>query len=324
MLYIHGVGHFHPENILDNQFLEDLDIDTNDQWIMERVGIKTRRTVLDLDYIKKTKNADVRGAKEASQYSNIETGKFAAEKALQRANLRRENIGMVIAGGCSPEYATPADACVLAGEMGLSAKSFDLNSACSSFAAQIYFLSMMRPEALPDFILLVSPENNTRTVDYRDRRTAVLWGDGTSAVIVSPRIPSRAQVVFTTLTSDPSGWKKVLIPGMGHFTQDGPAVQAFAIKRTVKCYREVEEKHEDPNNKLFFISHQANLRMLESVCRRCEIPEDRHFYNVNEFGNTGASGAPTVLSQNWDRFSPGDKLAFGDRRSRTDLVEYAD
>lgn len=311
MIYIHGMGHFHPENVIDNKFLEDLDIGTNDQWIMERVGIRARRTVLPLDYIEKTRNSDPRAALEAACYTNARTAQLAAEMAIKNAGISADQIGLVIAGGCSPDVVTPAEACVIASQLGINAKAFDLNSACSSFGSQIYFLSMMRPEALPDFILLVSPENNTRTVNYNDRSTAVLWGDGTSAAVISTRHPSRAKVSFTSMTTFPDGWNKVLIPRLGFFTQEGSTVQTFAIKRTVQCYREIKEKYstEKRIGKMLFIGHQANARMLESVCKRCEIDSKRHFFNLDEFGNQGAAGAPIVLSQNWTEFKDGDLLA---------------
>ncbi len=307
MLYLHGLGHFHPDNIIDNKFLEELDIGTSDEWIMERVGIRTRRTVLSLDYIRETRNRDPRAASEASDFSNATTGKLAAEMAIKNAGLEKEQIGLVIAGGCSPETLTPAEACTIAAALGIEGNAFDLNSACSSFGSQINFLSMMNPDALPEFVLLVSPENNTRSIDYTDRATAVLWGDGTSAAVVSTRVPSKAKVVFNSMTSSPNGWDKVNIPRMGFFNQEGATVQSFAIKRTVKCYREIENKY--PQTALYFIGHQANFTMLQSVCNRCNIPPDKHFYNVSDLGNTGAAGAPTVLSQNWQRFKKGDTVA---------------
>jgi len=215
----------------------------------------------------------------------------------------------VIAGGCSPDMATPAEACVIASELGIEAQAFDLNSACSSFGAQMHFISMMNPQALPEFILLVSPENNTRAIDYSDRSAAVLWGDGTSAAVISTRHPSRSKVTFNTLASSPKGWDKVVIPRMGHFAQEGSTVQSFAIKRTVNMFREIDGRYREQGKKPYFIGHQANLRMLESVCKRCEIAPQRHFFNVNRYGNTGAAGAPTVLSQNWSKFQPGDVVA---------------
>jgi len=307
MIYIHGLGHFHPDNVIDNTFLEELDIGTSDDWIMERVGIRARRTVLSLDYIRATRNRDPRGAAEASDYSNAQTGKLAAEMAIKNAGIDKEQIGLIITGGCSPQTLTPAEACTVAAALGLEVNAFDLNSACSSFGTQMHFLSMMQPDALPEYVLLVSPENNTRSINYSDRATAVLWGDGTSAAVVSTKVPAPARAVFHTMTSSPAGWSKVVIPRMGFFDQEGATVQTFAIKRTIKCYREIVTAYPEP--KPYFIGHQANLVMLQSVTNRCDIPPERHFFNVDEFGNTGAAGAPTVLSQNWHRFQPGDRLA---------------
>src|SRR5688572_3128132 len=99
MLYFHGIGHFHPENQIDNAFLESLDIGTSDPWIMERVGIRSRRTVLPLDYIRATKNKDLRAAQEAALYTNAETGRRAALMAIERAGIAPGDVGMVVAGG---------------------------------------------------------------------------------------------------------------------------------------------------------------------------------------------------------------------------------
>ena len=139
MLYLHGLGHFHPENQIDNAFLESLDIGTDSEWIVSRVGIKNRRTVLPLDYIRTTKNKDLRGAQEARLYSNAETGKRAAELALARAGLKAADIGMVIAGDCSPDTCIPAEASSIAKALGIEVPCFDLSSACSTFGAQIHF-----------------------------------------------------------------------------------------------------------------------------------------------------------------------------------------
>jgi 3-oxoacyl-[acyl-carrier-protein] synthase III len=219
---------------------------------------------------------------------------------------------MVVAGGCAPDECIPAEACRIAQLLGIEAPALDLNSACSSFCAQLYFLEGMRPERLPDFILVVNPENSTRVVDYADRSSCVLWGDGTSAAIVSARVPGRFRISHTLLRGDPSGADKVKVPRMGHFTQQGSAVQAFAIKRTTETVVALRKAwlEEDPSRTgagLTLIGHQANLRMLESVQRRCEVRDARHLYNVNLRGNCGASGAPTVMSERWD-----DEAALGD------------
>jgi 3-oxoacyl-[acyl-carrier-protein] synthase-3 len=310
LLYVHGVGHFHPENVIDNAFLENLDIGTNDAWIVERVGIRTRRTVLPLDYIKKTRNADVRAGQEAAIYSNAETGRRAALHALDRTGLSPKDIGMVIAGGCCPGLQIPAEACSIAAALGIEAPAVDLNSACSSFGAQMHFLASMG--TLPPYVLVLNPENTTRVVDYKDRSTAVLWGDGTSAAIVSKSVPSKVRVTTTTLDSSPAGWDAVKIPRFSHFVQNGNQVQRFAIKTTQSCVEQLlpaaRERAAAVGGRLVFIGHQANLLVLESVARRVGIGDHEHWHNVAEFGNTAASGAPTVLSQHWDEIRPGDTI----------------
>jgi 3-oxoacyl-[acyl-carrier-protein] synthase-3 len=306
-VYLHGVGHFHPENVISNAFLESLDIGTSEAWIVERVGIRNRRTVLSLDYIRQTRNRDPRGAVEAAAYTNAQTGARAAALALERAGITAEQIGLVIAGGCCSDYAIPAEACRVAAELGIGAPAIDVNSACSSFGVHMHFLAMMRPEALPDFVLVVQPENTTRVVDYSDRNNAVLWGDGSSAAVVSARVPSRLRVDLTSLASNPTGWAKVVIPRLGHFAQEGRAVQTFAIKTTRELVTQLRDQMGEVP--FHFIGHQANLLALQSVCRYCEIPPERHHFNVDELGNTGAAGAPSILSQRWAEWRDGDQIA---------------
>lgn len=312
-MFLHALGHFHPDTVLDNAFLESLDIGTSDAWIVDRVGIRERRTVLPLDYIRQTRNQDVRAALEAATLSNAETGARAARMALDRAGISAREVGMVVAGGCSPDECIPAEAARIAERLSIDAPSVDLNSACSSFCTQLHFLFGMRPERLPDFVLLVNPENSTRVVDYRDRSSCVLWGDGTSAALLSPRLPGPWRLCETLLRGDPSGADKVKVPRAGHFTQQGQAVQTFAIKRASETFSELRARFLAQPGKsekdLAFIGHQANLRMLEAVSRRCEVAPSRHFSNVEVKGNCGAAGAPSVFSERWDDPTLGDAVA---------------
>jgi 3-oxoacyl-[acyl-carrier-protein] synthase-3 len=306
MLYVHGLGHFHPENEIDNAFLESLDIGTTRQWIVDRVGIESRRTVLPLDYIRTTKNRDLRAAPEAAIYSNAETGRRAAELALARAGLRAADVGMVIAGGCSPDTCIPAEASRVARALDLAVPCFDLHAACSTFGAQLHVVDRMGPSA-PDYVLVVQPENMTRTVDFADRSTAVLFGDATSAAVVSTRIPGRLRVTATTFGGDPSGCDDVIIPRTGYFHQNGPSVHKFAIKKMASLLGEIQEALDPARRaRLFYVGHQANLTMLEAVCRRQGIPPERHLFNIVRFGNQSSAGAPAVLSQRWDDLRSGD------------------
>jgi 3-oxoacyl-[acyl-carrier-protein] synthase-3 len=308
-LYLHGIGHFHPENQITNAFLESLDIGTTESWIVERVGILNRRTVMSLDYIRETRNRDVRAAGEASKYSNAEMGARAARMAIERAGIKPSDIGMVITGSSAPDTLSPADACNVAQALGLEVPAFDMNSACTSYFVPIHLLSLMQPDKLPPFVLVVVPESLTRTVDYTDRTTAVLWGDGAAAAVLSTRERGRAEYIGTMLDSSPAGHDKVVVPRYGFFRQDGQAVQKFAVKRTADSLKRLREAHASPQRKLSFIGHQANLRMLETVCKLCSIAPDRHFSNVAQFGNTAAAGSPSVLSMRWDDWTQEDEIA---------------
>lgn len=309
MLYLHGIGHFHPENQIDNAFLESLDIGTNDEWITSRVGIRNRRTVLPLDYIRATKNKDIRAGHEARLYTNAETGRRAAMMAIERAGIRLEDIGMVVAGDSSPDNAIPMEACTIAKELGLEVPAIDIASACSTFGSHLHFLSAMG-DAVPEYVLTVVPENTTRVTDYSDRSSAILFGDSTAAAIVSNKVKSKIGLQYSSYGGAPSGAYDVHIPKFGHFTQNGSAVQKFAIKRMTELLRQIQDRvPRERADRLIYIGHQANLTMLESIVRRCEVPPERHFSNIVEYGNQAAAGAPTVISQSWDRFKSGDTVA---------------
>jgi 3-oxoacyl-[acyl-carrier-protein] synthase-3 len=310
MLYLHGIGHFHPENVITNRFLEELDIGTDEAWIIERVGILERRTVLPLEYIRQTKNQDPRAAHEASLYQNAETAAAAARMALARAGLKPSDIGLVISGCSSPAFLIPAEAAMVAENLGIDATCFDVNSACTTFGIQIDLLSRMAAERLPPFVLIVQPENVTRMIDFSDRSAAVLFGDGSTAAVVSASVKARVAFVESECGTNPSAFDKVTIPTGGHFHQDGHAVQGFAIRRMTQSVRSFISAFGRGNGGRFrFIGHQANMGALLTVCERAEIREDEHWYNVDMFGNTGCTGAPAVLSRHWEELSSGDRVA---------------
>jgi 3-oxoacyl-[acyl-carrier-protein] synthase-3 len=146
-------------------------------------------------------------------------------------------------------------------------------------------------------------------VNYLDRTTAVLWGDAAAAAVVSTRVPGRAEVLGAALSSSPAGNAKVVAPRVGHFRQDGRAVQMFAIRRSVEGFERLRSSHAEAGRPLHFVGHQANLRMLEAVVRQCEIAPELHHTNVERFGNTGAPSGATVVSAMWDDFTGEDDVA---------------
>jgi 3-oxoacyl-[acyl-carrier-protein] synthase-3 len=229
--------------------------------------------------------------------------------ALARAGIERSAIGLVVAGSSAMDTTTPAEACNVARALELEVPAFDVNSACTSFFANLYVLSLMDPAKLPDFVLLVVPEAMTRAVDYADRASAVLWGDGTVAAVLSTRIPGKAEVLDSTLQSSPAGADKVVVPRAGHFRQQGRAVQMFAIRKTAEQLVKLRDAHACEGRRFHFVGHQANLRMLEAVGRECDVPEELHHTNVEWYGNTAGASAPSVLSMRWGEWAADDDVA---------------
>jgi 3-oxoacyl-[acyl-carrier-protein] synthase-3 len=149
----------------------------------------------------------------------------------------------------------------------------------------------------------------TKTVDYNDRSSAVLWGDGALAAVLSTKERGRAELLGQMLVSDPVGKDKVVVPRLAHFHQEGRTVQTFAIRKTSDLLVTLRESYQEDGRPFHFVGHQANQRMLESVCKRCDVPEDRHHSNCEFFGNTGGASSGSVISQHWDKWTGKDDIA---------------
>jgi 3-oxoacyl-[acyl-carrier-protein] synthase-3 len=276
---------------------------------MERVGIQNRRTILPLDYIRQTKNINVRESFAVRQYTNAKMEAIAARQAIERAGIKKEDIGLLISGTSTPDNIAPAEASAVATEIGIEVACFDLNSACSTFGMQVNMLMRMQPEELPPYILLVLAETPTKSINYSDRSSAVIFGDAAFAAVVSTTVPSDKVFVSGGFNARPSGWTKVGIKYDWTFHQDGNAVQGFAIRTTTECLKILQDEYEAKAKRFVFIGHQANLLMLKAVCERRGVAPERHWFNVDQFGNTACCSGPSVLSMHWNDIQPGDNIA---------------
>jgi 3-oxoacyl-[acyl-carrier-protein] synthase-3 len=222
----------------------------------------------------------------------------AVDLALKRAGMGRDEVDLVIAGGCTPTSLIPSDSATYAHRLGMNTPCIDFNSACSSFTAGVHF-----SRNLFDYrnILLINCEVPTAHVDYGDRKNCVLVGDGCGATILS-QDEGIFTIEKTLFKSNPSGCDKVVLPIDGFFYQDGPSVQKFAISHMISIYNELN----DEVNPSSFIGHQANSKALESVVSRLSI--EKHYHNIEEYGNTFSAGAPSVISQNYDKFGVGESI----------------
>lgn len=304
-MFVHGLGHHHPEGRIGNDFLVSLGLAPSSEWIDRRVGITERRTALPLDYLAETRNADVRRAPEVATIDHTEMIRRAADMALERAGIAASSIGLVIADPGGP-WRTPPVANRLAAALGIDSLAYDVGTACASFGLQLHALASYRPEALPDYVLVAIGSPITWLTDYRDAGTAILFGDAAACAVVSPRIPGPIEIVRTEAGSDSSRWEAIRAPASDHFVFDGLAVHKFAIEKTVQLARSLVP--DGDWSKRLLVCHQANKSMLDAVARFLEVPPERHLHNIGLYGNTGQASAPSVLSERWDDMKSGDEI----------------
>ena len=304
-----GIGYAHADNIIDNKFLEDLDIGTSAAWIEEKIGIITRLTTLPLDYIRTTRNLDPRMAREVALQTPTELGLKATHMALARAGIKPEQLGMVICNCCTPNQVAPAESQRIAGALNLRIPAFDVFTACPAFALHVDFLNRFREDAVPEYVLCVSTAALTQNVNYNDRSDGAIWGDGAAAWVISNKHEGKLKVIEASFASDPTRCQAVVVERYGHFHQDGRAVRDFSVRQTVRLVKQLESSYNLDWTRDIFIGHQANATMLQQICNNRDIPNTNHWQNVSSVGNQAGAGAPAVLGRFWDQIVPNQKIA---------------
>lgn len=305
-----GWGYAVPEKVITNHDLEQI-VDTTDEWIRSRTGIEERRIASD------------------PQETTATLGIEAARKALAVADVEPSKLDLIICSTSSPEYIFPSTASVIQDALGaVNAGAFDLSAACSGF---VYALSMARGHILAgdaEYVLVIGAETLSRVVDWTDRNTCVLFGDGAGAVLVAASHVAGG-IIASELGSDGSGANLLIIPGGGsampasletvssgnHFLKmDGKAVFRFATRVMADATKAVLARAglttDDVN---LVIPHQANLRIVQnSVLKQLKIPEDKVFVNLQRYGNTSTASIPIALCEAIaaGKVKPGDNLVF--------------
>lgn len=280
---------WHPDEVLTNADLGKT-LDTSDEWIVSRVGIRERR----------------RAPKEMPVH---EMGARAARLALDQ-----EPVDLVVAGLSVADYHLPSTANLIAAEVGCTAAAaFDIRAACSSFVFALHTLRGLFALGEAQRALLVIPEAYTHVTDYKDRSTCILWGDAAFACLVTREAPPRAQCLEVQDTFIGSRSQDALVVQAkvgGTFKQEGNAVHAFAIRKMAEVVQtSLDRCRLTASDLAWFVGHQANLGILQRACERVGIPPQKHLSNIEMFGNCGAAGAPSVLAQNTARFRQGDRIA---------------
>lgn len=306
-----GTGSYSPDLTVTNGDMAKI-VETNDEWITTRTGIKSRRLT---------------GGESA-----WEMGARAAETAIETAGIDPSDIGLVIATTVTGDFFTPSSACIIQDAVkAVNAAAFDLNAACSGF---VYGVDTARRFLQTDdelkYVLLVSTEVLSRFVDYTDRSTCVLFGDGAAAVVIE-----RSEKLYSSyLGSDGSGSKFLYAKHLfarhpfaekdtdygEHFTQnnaflyqDGKEVYKFATKALPTAAKKAAEKIGlDLNSVDKFIPHQANIRIIETAAKSIGVSMDKFVVNIGTHGNTSSASIPIALDEavRDGRIVRGDKLCF--------------
>jgi len=310
------MGHFVPQTRLDNNFFSELDIAADSQWIADRTGIQTRYSVLDRTdiHLLRQGTTDYIRLMHAGKVMSI-AAMANQTWAVMRERLPRTGgpprLDLLISGTSIPDWGAPANACMIARELGVNCTAFDVNAACSSFVVGVHVLRSMLMSGSGRCGAVFTCERLSMCLNYAEYSNCVLLGDGAAGAVfeVAPSTPQGLELLDTIIASDPSGANLVTIPVGGMFAQHGRAVQKFAITKTVEITEALLQRNGLTARDIrYFISHQANLRMLTSVVSRLGLHPEQHLYNVDSHGNRGAAGAPMVMSMHWDRFAPGDLI----------------
>lgn len=265
-----GMGHWFPDTVLDNPFFDALDIGSSASWIDERVGIKERRSVLARQDIMDLRKSEITRAELVAQGRVMTMAEMAKEPWLmasgraQRAGGKTQ-LDTLIAGTSVPDWDIPANACSIAGTLGLGCAAYDINSACSTFVVNLHAARALLLSGQAQTVGVINCERYTTRVDYSDRASCVLFGDSASAAILEASDTAHGlELIDTVVHSDPSGYEHVRLPDGGYFSQNGQAVQKFAVTKTVEITLEILAKNGLTKSDIsYFIGHQANFRMLD-------------------------------------------------------------
>lgn len=300
---ITALGSYVPERILTNNDLEKL-VDTNDEWIVQRTGIKERRIAHEEEF-----TSDI-------SYK-------AVLNLMERYDKSMDDVDLIIVCTLTPDFKTPSVASYLQAKLGIkNAGAFDLNAACAGFAYGLHVANGLVTAGLNKKVLVVGAETLSKVVDYTDRSTCILFGDGAGVVLVeydekqpsfiSSHVGSEGErghnLYCTNLSSQMNGQQFI---DNGCIVQNGSEVYKWAVKTVPKSIQTVIENASISADEIdWFVPHSANLRMLESICEKSNLSFEKTIYSLEEYGNTSSATIPLSLDigvQN-GKIKSGDKI----------------
>jgi len=291
---IRGTGRAVPDRVLSNADLERT-LDTTDEWIVTRTGIRERRIVAD-------------------GQSTLTLALEASEKALQDAGMRASDLDLILLATISPEYPFPATACFLQDKLGASnVPAYDISAACSGFVYGLINAAHFVHQGTYRNVLVVGAECMSRFTDYQDRGTCILFGDGAGAAIIGPAEQNGQGIYHCQLGADGSGAEMICCPGGGarepasqrtvdqrmHFLKmRGREVYKFAVTKMQEVIEQaMASQNLGPDDIAMVIPHQSNLRIIESATQKLRFPPEKVYINIDRYGNTSGASVPVALDE---------------------------
>lgn len=297
-----GTGSYVPSRVVTNDDLAEI-VETSDEWIRTRTGIVKRHI--------------------SEGAGTTQMAAEAAKKALNDANVEPGDIDVIIAATSTPDYCFPSAACEVQGILGAAnAVGFDVSAACSGFIFALSTADAMISTGMYKTALIIGVDNLSKVVDWTDRSTCVLFGDGAGAVVV--RGSEEYGVIRTEIGSD--GTKASVLacksrtmenfltgtkPEPGYITMEGQEVFKFAVKKVPECVQDLLKNSRASMEEVkYLVLHQANYRICESIAKRLKISMDKIPMNIERYGNTSGASIPILLDElnHEGRLNKGDKL----------------
>ena len=299
-----GTGSYLPKKVADNHFLSTI-VDTDDEWIRQRTGIKERH---------------LSNGKEGTTYMAT----HAAEAALENAGITADELDMIIVATVSADTYVPSTSCQVQGAIGaIRATCFDLNAACSGFLFAMNTAYAYIEMGMAKTILIIGAETLSREVDWSDRSSCILFGDGAGAAIMRQE-EGKGGLIASVTGSDGSQGDVLTCKGRGiqnpflqskrkkdYLRMEGQAVFRFAVTMVPRCIKQILKKTGyDTEDIKFFVLHQANVRILELIAKRLKVDIDKFPMNLDHYGNTSSASIPILLDElnRNNLLEPGDKI----------------
>jgi 3-oxoacyl-[acyl-carrier-protein] synthase-3 len=310
--HVTGWGRYAPSQVLTNADLEKL-VDTSDEWITSRTGIRERRVA-------------------AAHETTASMGAVAGLRAIRTAGLEPNDIDLILLATLTPDYWMPSTAALVKEAIGnTKATAFDVMAACSGFVYGFATAQAYIQAGLAKHVLVIGAELLTRFLDYTDRATCILFGDGAGAVVLSAS-DEPGGALGVEMTTEPQGAYMIWLPAGGskappsagtisrgeHYVRmEGRETYRFATKTMATTALEsIRRSGLEPGDIDLFVPHQANIRIIEAVAKGLDLPMDKMFVNLDKYGNTSAASVPIALAEavNEGRVKIGDNVtivAFG-------------